>query len=147
VDEERLIEALASLSPEGEIADVVCAKWPDSTKPRAFDYEVLKGDELLQQSHPHGPHRDQRGRVRGTVRPLRPAGRMMRASPGRRAALGLGRRPGWAVAAGGEAAPAISLARRSPWRFDRLCGTRGEPSACWLTYSRASPPCGQARNI
>ena len=31
---------------------VVCAKWPDSTKPHGFDYEVLKGDELLQQRAP-----------------------------------------------------------------------------------------------
>jgi hypothetical protein len=56
VDEKTLIEALASLSPEGEIADdeierrlaqnaVVCAKWPDSTKPHGFDHIVLKGDE------------------------------------------------------------------------------------------------------
>lgn len=47
MDEERLIEVLTSLSPEGEIADdeierrlmqnaVVCAKWPDSTKPHGF---------------------------------------------------------------------------------------------------------------
>ena len=63
MDEETLIAALASLSPEGEIADdeierrlmqnaVVCAKWPDSTKLHGFDHEVLKGDELRQQSGP-----------------------------------------------------------------------------------------------
>lgn len=63
MDENTLIAALARLSPEDEIADdeierrlmqnaVVCAKWPDSTKPHGFDYEVLKGDELLQQRGP-----------------------------------------------------------------------------------------------
>jgi hypothetical protein len=36
---------------------VVCGTWPDSTKPHCFDYEVLKGYELLQKSEPVGGFR------------------------------------------------------------------------------------------
>jgi hypothetical protein len=63
VNEETLVAALASLSerevPEDELellamqgGLIVCGTWPDSTKPHGFDYEVLKGYELLQRSEP-----------------------------------------------------------------------------------------------
>jgi hypothetical protein len=63
VNEETLIATLAGL-PECEVPEdelerlamqgglVVCGTWRDSTKPHGFDYEVLKGDELLQKSEP-----------------------------------------------------------------------------------------------
>jgi hypothetical protein len=65
VDEDELIARLASL-PEREVPEdelerlamqsgvAVCGTWRDSTKPHSFDYEVLKGYELLQKSEPGG---------------------------------------------------------------------------------------------
>jgi hypothetical protein len=61
VDEDELIRILAGLSerevPEDELESLatqsgvaVCGTWPDSTKPHLFDYEVLKGDEVVQKS-------------------------------------------------------------------------------------------------
>ena len=61
MDEQTLITELARLSdrkvPEDELERlamqgglVVCGTWPDSTKPHLFDYEVLKGDEVVQKS-------------------------------------------------------------------------------------------------
>jgi hypothetical protein len=63
VDEKTLIEILAGLSdrevPEDELQRlamqdglIVCGTWPNSAKPHGFDYEVLKGYELLQKSEP-----------------------------------------------------------------------------------------------
>jgi hypothetical protein len=74
VDEDTLIATLARLYHEREIAwdeierrteqsGLVCGLWPDSTKPHSFDYEVLKGGELLQQSDP--------GQIRITVVPCK----------------------------------------------------------------------------
>jgi hypothetical protein len=68
VDEDELIARLASLPerevPEDELESLatqsgvaVCGTWPDSTKPHRFDYEVLKGDELIQKSEPVGGFR------------------------------------------------------------------------------------------
>jgi hypothetical protein len=65
VDEDELIARLASLPerevPEDELESLatqsgvaVCGTWPDSTKPHRFDYEALKGDELIQKSEPVG---------------------------------------------------------------------------------------------
>jgi hypothetical protein len=65
MDEATLIGILAGTRHEPDISDeeierrfrdtdVVVGKWLDSTKPHGFDYEVLKGGELLQKSNAGG---------------------------------------------------------------------------------------------